>query len=1588
MRANEEKTLVEILRRRSAEQPERIAYTFLPNGLGEETNVTYRELDRQARRIAAHLAALAPPGERVLLLFPSGIEFVTSFFGCNYAGLTAVPAYPPDPRRLDRTLASLQAIVADCRPAAVLTTEAVLGLAQRFLPQLPDLARPKWIAVDRLADTGENGWQPGASDPESLSFLQYTSGSTGSPKGVMVAHRNVLSNLAVLHERVQQSEESVVVIWLPLYHDMGLIGGILGSMYAGSRCVFMSPLSFLERPLRWLKALSRYRGTHSGAPNTAFDLCSRRVRAADLEQLDLSSWQAVCNGAEPIRSDTIDRFAAAFAPAGFRRDVFLPCYGLAESVLFVAGSGRTPRPVSVRFDGSALGQRLVVPAQDGEGRLLVACGEAAGGHDLVIADPDSHRPCADGQIGEVWVRGPSVARGYWGRPGETAEMFGARLADGEGPFLRTGDLGFFWQEQLYVSGRIKDLIIIRGRNYYPQDLERTVEESHPAIRRSGCAAFSIDDGGERLVVVCEVSPGADPARAQEIFDAVRSEISNAHELRIEGIGLLPAKTLPKTSSGKVRRQACREGWASGKLELIARWDSRPTTHAVEASAPPPAAQVTAAVAGGNGSPPPVEPVETLEAAGRRAEVEKAIHALVVRALGEEGAEVGVEEPLTRLGLDSVAAAELKASVEDELGIDVSPALLLAGASIRELATLALTGDAPPAPTAKPLHRFERFVNPELGSFLRQIRMDKRFVRGDGCWLFDAEGNRYLDSIAGFGAVPFGHAPAAIWQAIRAVGESGEPNFVQPSSLEAAGQLAERLLGLAPPGLRYVTFTNSGAESAEAAIKLVRAATNRPLLLSTHDGFHGKTLGALSATGRLAYQEPFFAPVPGFEHVPFGDAEALERYLEQHQDQVAAFLVEPIQGEGGIVQPPAGYLKAVRELCTRFGVKLVLDEIQTGFGRTGRMFVCEEEGVTPDVLLLAKALGGGVVPVGAVLYTEDCYTEKFASKHSSTFAGNTLSCRVGLAALDLLTADNGSLLANVREMGRRLREGLEGLQRKYPELIREVRGRGFLLGVELTNERAPFGRQCLLGALAEQRNLAAMVCSYLLEVEHIRLAPTLLASSVLRIEPPLIFTAEMCDLVVAGLDRALEHLAHRDTAGMLNHLMVRPRPALPRPARRAIDDLPTPRPGDGGEGRWAFVIHPIDSDSYAEFDRSLGVFSSTEIRELCDRWGDIVDPFVGSSTRVVSAAGAVAYGEFVVLPWTTRELVEMPHGEAVREVRRAVELARDRGAQIVGLGGFASVVTGGGIDLGDVGVALTTGNSYTAVAAVEAARNALSWTEMGLDEATVAVVGAAGSVGRAAALLLAEEVRRLILVGNPAHPGRSVRLLREVALRAVQLADERPGSRPDGPIASAIAALRKAGETSAEAIVDSLIEQGLLILTTDAPQFLPLAELVVTATSSLGGVVGPTDLKSGAIACDLSRPFNVAKAVQEQRPDVLVIEGGVVEVPGPADLGWDFGLIPGTAYACMCETMLLALERRYGDAPPGAEVSREMLRALSDSARRHGFRIAGMHSFGSPVTEDVWSRVRKARHSFPESTAVAFGESRGLGGEPKDWSETR
>ncbi|MDJ0535696.1 MAG: fatty acyl-AMP ligase [Xenococcaceae cyanobacterium MO_207.B15] len=555
-------TLVDILQHHANSQPQKRAYLFLEKGEREKGELSYQELWEKASLIASSLQNYQ--GERALLLYPSGLEFITAFFGCLLAGVIAVPVYPP---RHNQKLSRLLSIVNDAEATFALTTESLLSNYQAHWTEEPALAQLSWLATDSAFPIARQEQLPQI-NPDTLAFMQYTSGSTGKPKGVMVSHRNLIDNEKAIAQAFNHNENTIHVNWLPLFHDMGLIGNILQSFYLGTSCIIMSPLAFLQKPIRWLQAIDRYQATTSGGPNFAYDFCVEKIKPEQLENLDLSSWDVAFNGSEPVRAKTIEQFSAKFAPCGFRQGAFYPCYGMAEATLFISGGQKNAEPTIKSFEASALEQNLVVENQlsDSDSRLLVGCGQSWLDHRVVIANPKTLTRCREGEVGEIWVSGQSVAQGYWQRHDDT---FQASLKDTrEGSFLRTGDLGFLWKGELFITGRLKEVIIIRGQNHYPQDIEFTVQQSHPALKKNGGAAFTIEsDSTETLIIVQEVERNyLKNLDSDEVIRLINKAVTAQHGLDINTTVLVRSGTVPKTSSGKIQRRTCRQNFLNGEVK--------------------------------------------------------------------------------------------------------------------------------------------------------------------------------------------------------------------------------------------------------------------------------------------------------------------------------------------------------------------------------------------------------------------------------------------------------------------------------------------------------------------------------------------------------------------------------------------------------------------------------------------------------------------------------------------------------------------------------------------------------------------------------------------------------------------------------------------------------------------------------------------------------------------------------------------------------------------------------------------------------------------------------------------------------------
>jgi amino acid adenylation domain-containing protein len=698
--------LVEVLRWRAINQPDRLAYTFLTHGETEEARLTYQQLDQRSRAIAAWLQSVTEPGERVLILYPPALDYLAGFFGCLYAGVVAVPVYPP---RRNRNLERILAIAESAEPTVLLTTAPTFSAVQSFCGEHEKLKSVHCVDTGSLVEETNDGWREPVIDQSTLAFLQYTSGSTGSPKGVMLSHGNLLHNSTLLRQAFEYDSNSHCVSWLPIYHDMGLIGGVLQPLFGGYPCTLMAPASFLRSPVSWLRAISRNKGVISGGPNFAYRLCVDKISPEDRAGLDLSGWSVAFNGAEPIHHETLKQFASTFEPNGFRQEAFYSCYGLAESTLMVSGGLRDAAPVIKTVAAKKLECKEWVETSNGDGRALVSCGKVLPDQQVVIVNPDSLVRCQANEVGEIWVSSRSVGEGYWNSPQQTEETFKAHLSDtGAGPFLRTGDLGVLQDGELFVVGRLKDLIIIRGLNHYPQDIEFTVQQCSPALPPTG-AAFSIEAAGEeRLVVVQEIARRSD-VDPDSLIEVIREEVAEKHNLQIYAVVLVKPQTIPKTSSGKIQRSACRTAFLNGELHVVREWRDTEISGAeiqlLLLDSPPESKAV----------------VETWLASHLARQLKVAVH------------KIDVNLPIIRYGLDSLRAIELMHSIEAKLGVNLPMTSLLQSPTISELASELFrqltdhsateTQNAYVAPTHMPAVRFPLSQGQRALWFLNRLALE-------------------------------------------------------------------------------------------------------------------------------------------------------------------------------------------------------------------------------------------------------------------------------------------------------------------------------------------------------------------------------------------------------------------------------------------------------------------------------------------------------------------------------------------------------------------------------------------------------------------------------------------------------------------------------------------------------------------------------------------------------------------------------------------------------------------------------------------------------------------------------------------------
>lgn len=989
-------TFVDVLEYRASTGPDRVIFRYLQGDGREQSSVTFAELRRRARAIASGLREQTVPGDRVVVLVPPGLDYIAAFLGCLYAGTVAVPAYPPNPRRADTRVARM---VADCGARIAIVPDAFMARLDGWLALTPELAAVTWLSVTRLLTHDGGALPPPAVTGASLAMLQYTSGSTGEPRGVMLSHANLLHNSIIIHRVTAHEEGDGAVFWLPPFHDMGLIGGILQPIYAAVPTSLMAPATFLQRPFRWLEAISRYRATTSGAPNFAYDLCVERIGVEERRALDLSSWRTSFNGAEPVRAETIARFTEAFAPCGLGAHVVLPCYGLAEGTLLVSGGPARERAHTIVADRARLesGELRAAQAGDENAVALVASGAPASEIGVAVVDPDSCAPVEDGNVGEIWVSGDSVGSGYWGRAETTAAVFHAHIAGApeRGRFLRTGDLGVITGGRLIVTGRIKDLVILDGRNYYPHDIEVAAGRAHADLNPGFAAAFSVSDAGrERLVLVAEVSRRHRPASEAELFHAVRTEIAATLGIVPDEIVLVRHRSLPRTSSGKIQRRACRAAYLDGTLETVAEW-----------SLP------------GSDAPPLAE----------------TMLAFVLDWLAEEllidAARLDRRATLRDLGVDSLAAARLLVALEERLGRRINAAELWGQRDIGALASYLAAGElvrggtAPAAPRAARRTRREPTpASTDVGTWpeyraLRE-RLDALDSHGIRSPFF-----RVHEGVAGSSTVVGGRTVVS-FSNYNYLGLSGD------AAVTRAAQDAVATWGSSVSASRIVSGerpVHGELESEIAAFLGVESAIayigGHPANVSTIAHLFGPDDVVLcdELLHNSAMQGAEFSGARRLVF-PHGDTAALDgmlaRVREQHRR--ALVVIEGVYGADGDVPDLAKFV----EIKTRHHAMLMVDEAHSlgVLGATGRG-IAEHAGVDPRRVeiwmgTLSKALGsvGGYIAGSGVLIE---YLKYSSPGFVYSVGMAPANAAAALAALRRLRAEP-ALVARLRERAVTLR----------------------------------------------------------------------------------------------------------------------------------------------------------------------------------------------------------------------------------------------------------------------------------------------------------------------------------------------------------------------------------------------------------------------------------------------------------------------------------------------------------------------------------------------------------------------------------------
>ncbi|MDR2344626.1 MAG: aminotransferase class I/II-fold pyridoxal phosphate-dependent enzyme [Planctomycetaceae bacterium] len=977
-------SLVQLVQYRAQTEPESTAFVYLTNGVDAEIVLTNSTLDRTARRIAAWLQKRNMYGQRILLLYPPGLDFISAFFGCLYAGAIAVPLYPP---HRNRSILRIQSVAQSANAAIAFTTEDVIKRVENFIDEAPDLKKIPWVATTSLDNNLEEHWVAPDINTDTIAFLQYTSGSTGTPKGVILTHGNVIHNSRTIHTGFEHTRHDIGVFWLPSYHDMGLIGGIIQPLFCGCPNIIMSPFTFLQKPFRWLAAITKYRATTSGGPNFAYDLCVRQISEEQIDQLDLSCWLLAFNGAEPVLSGTMESFAKKFERCGFRYEAFYPCFGLAEGTLLVSGGFRADLPIICEFDAEALavGKALNVTESTSKRVKLVSSGQKVlPDQKIAIVDPETCVKCLDRIVGEIWVSSPSVAKGYWQSPETTEQTFNAKITGGDKTqYMRTGDLGFMIEKELFVTGRIKDLIIVRGVNIYPQDIEATVQRMSEYLRPLAGAAFMVNDVPpnkdtrpvERLVIVQEVERKF-KGDATHIYGAIRQAIALEHEITVEAIVLVKSGSIPKTSSGKIQRHACRNGFLNDTLSYIDRWVSPNVSFNFnngnesydlipEAIGVPDSNDIERFVRGTiepfvGGAPikpivPNSKPIKanhiiikelpgetpnenTVLSLISREDLAAAVMEEVRKVAKERAANLTLDSDITALGLDSLERMEILASIEDRFGGQFPESILSELCTANQVldAVLLYLGSGPRKPTAD-----EQFIQADIPEEYYRIEKFPEYLRlKAGLTLIkDTELNRFFDVHEGItnDKAVIGGKEYINFSNYNYVNTSGDPAVI-----EAAVEACKKY-GTSVSASRLVSGNKPIHRELENAISAFLGCEDTVVMVgghSTNEGVIGHLLGEkdmilFDALSHNSIVEG--AMLSGARRRPFphNDWEAADWILKNHRREYRKVLI----AVEGVYSMDGDYpdLPKLIEVKKRYRTLLMVDEAHSlgVLGKTGR-----------------------------------------------------------------------------------------------------------------------------------------------------------------------------------------------------------------------------------------------------------------------------------------------------------------------------------------------------------------------------------------------------------------------------------------------------------------------------------------------------------------------------------------------------------------------------------------------------------------------------------------------------------------------------